>query len=199
MKYEIVDIDRLVPLEKVFPTHLKNLEKMINNSGYMMKALIVDKNDGIILDGSHRYVYLLKNGFKMAPVHRVDYTDENVRVGSKLLHRFLIEEEICICKRFCRDRALSGNLYPPRTTRHFFTFRKADITLPLRQLKKGEPVDVSEFIANVTTDEEIDHNKKYLEEIKEEFEIIFQYLEEVRETKEYLEGQISKMSKSEKS
>lgn len=193
MKYRIVHIEQLLPLERVFPTHLKNLERMINESGYMMRALIVDENDGIILDGSHRYVYLLKNGFKTAPVHLVDYADENVRVGSKLLHRFLIEGEVGISKQLCRDRALTGNLFPPRTTRHFFTFRKEDITLPLKQLVKGDRVDVSKFIHDVTVQEEVDHNRKFIEEINEEFEIIWQYLEEARDTREYLEDQVSKM------
>ena len=68
MKYEIVPISRLRPLEKVFPEHLKNLETMINNDGFLLKAIIIDKKTGIVLDGSHRYVYLLKNGYKEAPV-----------------------------------------------------------------------------------------------------------------------------------
>lgn len=198
MRYEIVDIHRLIPLEKVFPTHLKNLEEMINKSGYMMKAIIADEKDGIVLDGSHRYVYLLKNGFKTAPVYWVDYSDENIRVGTKLLHKFLIEEEVGISKQSCCERALNGDLLPPRTTRHFFAFRKADITLPLSQLKKGKPIGVSNLIANVDVNEEIDHNKKYIEEINEEYEAIIQYLSEVSQTKKYLEDQVFRMSESKK-
>lgn len=195
MMYEIVPINRLIPLEQVFPTHLKNLEDMIDKNGFMMKAIIADEKDGTILDGSHRYVYLLKKGFKTAPVYWVNYDDENIRVGSKLLHKFLIEEKenINISKKICRERALSGNLFPPRTTRHFFPFRKADITLPLKQLKKGKPVDVLHLIADVDINEEIKSNKDYIKEINEEYEAIIQYLSEVSQTKKYLEYQVLKM------
>ena len=196
MKYEIVPIDKLVPLEKVFPTHLKNLEKMINEDGFVLKAIIADKKTGAILDGSHRYVYFLKNGYKKVPVHWVDYGGESVRVGTHLSHRFLIKGDPGISKKECRERALSGDLFPPRTTRHFFTFRKTDISLPLDQLAKGKPVDVSNFISDVDVSIEIEHNKKYINEINEEIEIIVQYLEEVSQTKRYLTDQIEYMDKT---
>lgn len=193
MKYEIVSINKLLPLEKVFPTHLKNLEKMIDDDGFMLKALIIDKKTGTILDGSHRYIYLLKRGFKEAPVFIIDYDNEDVRVGTHLNHRFFIDGDSGISKKECRDRALSGNIFPPRTTRHFFTFRKDDISLPLSQLKRGEPVDVGHLIADVDVSEEIIHNKIYINEINEEVETIVKYLSEVSQTKQYLLDQIKMM------
>jgi len=198
MKYEIVPIDRLLPLELVFPTHLKNLEEMIDKDGFILKAIIADKNTGTILDGSHRYVYLLKRGFKMVPVHWVDYDSEDVRVGTHLRHRFLIEGGSGISKKECKERALNGNLFSPRTTRHFFPFRKIDIALPLDQLEKGPAVDVSHLIADVDVSEEIYHNEKYIDEINEEVEVIVNYLSEVSQTKKYLMEQIMSMKQSRK-
>lgn len=194
MKYKIVSIDKLIPLEKVFPTHLKNLEVMIDNDGFLLKAIIADKKTGTIMDGSHRYVYLLKNGYKEAPVYWIDYDNENVRVGTKLAHRFFIDGDSDISKEECRQRALKGNLFLPRTTRHFFTFRKVDISLPLDQLKKGSPVDVTHLIHNVDISEEIEYNKEYINEINSEVEIVIQYLEEVLQTKKYLLKQIYHMN-----
>ena len=194
MKYKIVPIEKLIPLERVFPIHLKNLEEMIDKDGFILKAIIADKTDGIILDGSHRYVYLKKKGFKEVPVYLIDYDSEDVRVGTHLSHRFLIDDDSSdISKSECRQRALSGNLFPPRTTRHFFTFRKADISLPLYRLKSGEPSDVSDLIYDVDISAEIEHNKKYISEINEEISIIIQYLEEVSNTKRYLSKQIELM------
>jgi nicotinamide mononucleotide adenylyltransferase len=193
MKYEIVPIEKLKPLELVFPMHLKNLEDMINSDGFVLKPILADEKTGTILDGSHRYVYFLKNGYKEIPVVWVNYDDENVRVGRLLSHRFLIENDPGISKKECRSRALSGNLFPPRTTRHFFTFRKTDISLPLNSLKKDKPEDVSDLIADVDISEEINHNKKYIEEINNEIELILQYLEEVSQTKRYLQKQIETM------
>jgi len=194
MKHEIISIDKLLPLELVFPTHLKNLEDMIDNDGFMLKAIIIDRKTGTVLDGSHRYVYLKKRGYKEAPVYLVDYNDENIRVGTVLSHRFMIDGDCDINKEDCLNHALTGDLFPPRTTRHFFTFRKSDIYMPLDKLKKGDPADVSHLIANVDMSEEIEHNKKYISEINSEVEIVIQYLEEVIQTKKYLLKQIEHMN-----
>jgi len=193
MKYEIVPIEKLRPLEKVFPTHFKNLENMINSDGFILKAIIADKKTGTILDGSHRYVYFLKYGYKEVPVYFTDYSSDDTRVGTLLEHRFLIKGSTGISKRACLARAESGDLFSPRTTRHFFTFRKFDISLPLSQLKKGGCRDVSNLIADVSIFEEIEYNKKYISEIESETNIIIKYLSEVSETKEYLEKQVEKM------
>jgi len=198
MKYEIVPINKLLPLEKVFPTHLKNLEEMIDNDGFILKAIIADKKYGVILDGSHRYVYFLKNGYKTVPVYWIDYESDDVRVGTHLRHRFLIDDSTGISKKECIQRALSNNLFLPRTTRHFFTFRKVDISLPLDQLEKGDPIDVSDLVYDVNISDEIAHNEKYIKEIDEEVEVIVQYLSEVSQTKEYLLKQIEFMNKSRK-
>ena len=190
MRYSIVSINKLLPLELVFPTHLKNLERMIDDDEFVLKAIIADKNTGTILDGSHRYAYFLKKGYKTVPVFWVDYNDENIRVGTRLGHRFLIDGRISISKNECVNRALSGKLFQPRTTRHFFPFRKTDITLPLEHLELGELRSVNHLIANVGVSEEIVHNEKYVEEIREEVDIIINYLSEVSQTKEYLTEQI---------
>jgi len=196
MKYEIVSIGKLIPLELVFSTHLKNLEAMIDNDGFMLKAIIADKNTGIVLDGSHRYVYLLKRGFKEAPVHWVDYADENIRVGTQLSHRFFIEDSVGISKAVCKGYALAGPLLPPRTTRHFFPFRKIDIALPLDHLKRGKSADVSHLISDADIIEEITHNEQYINEINDEVEIIINYLSEVSQTKSYLTKQVDLMKRS---
>jgi len=190
----IVSIDKLKPLELVFPYHLKNLNKMIIKSGIIKTPIIADKKTGVVLDGSHRYVLLLKSGYLMVPVKFVDYDDENIRVGSRLIHRYLVDGPINISKAEVIERGMSGNLFPPRTTRHFFPFRKNEfINLELDVLKKGDPVDVSEYIAEVDIEYEINHNRKYLDEIEYEFDELIRYMEEIRQTKEYLKEQIKLM------
>lgn len=190
----IVPISILKPLELVFPYHLKNLSKMIMKSGIVETPIIADKKHGIVLDGSHRYIFFLKNGFKTVPVHFVDYEDENIRVGSRLIHRYLIEGDINISKEEVVRRGLTGDLFTPRTTRHFFPFRKNErMDVPLEDLESGEPVDVSKYIANTDIQDEINHNKKYLKEIENEFDELIRYMEEVRQTKQYLKKQIELM------
>ena len=59
----ITPINSLKPLEKVFLYHLKNLSKMILKEGIVHTPIIADKKHGIVLDGSHRYIFFLMNGF----------------------------------------------------------------------------------------------------------------------------------------
>jgi len=199
MQYEIVPIGRLKPLEMVFPNHLKNLRNMILKDGIVKLPLLADKKTGIVLDGSHRYVFFLMEGYKTVPVRFVDYSSEDIRVGTHLMHRHIIYGPTNISKTEVKERGLSGNLYPPRTTRHFFPFRKTDsIDLPLSELKKEKPVDVTKFIADVKLEDEIIHNEHFIEEIEAEIDEIIRYLDEVRQTKHYLKKQIDEMQKKRK-
>jgi len=188
---EIINIRKLRPLEKVFPRHLKNLAKLIEKDNIIKCPIIADKKTGIILDGSHRYAFFLSKGYKEVPVKFVDYNDENIRVGTHLMHRFLIRGSTNISKEEVIKRGLTGDLFSPRTTRHFFPFRKTDfIDLPLKKLEKGKPVDIKYLIAKVSAEEELRHDKGYLMELEEEIDEIIKYLEEIRQTKEYLKLQV---------
>ena len=191
--FEIVPLSRLKPLELVFPTHLRNLTNMILKDKIIKSPILADSKTGIVLDGSHRYIFFLGHGYKNCPVKFVDYDDENIRVGTILTHRHFIEGSTNISKKEVRRRGLTGNLYTPRTTRHFFPFRKPTISVPLSDLKKGKEKDVSKYIAKVSLQEEIEHNKKYIHEIELEFDEIIRYLEEQRNVKKYLEEQIKEM------
>jgi hypothetical protein len=169
---------------------------MIITDGFVRCPVIADKDTGIVLDGSHRYIFFLGEGYVEIPVKFVNYSDENIRVGTHLVHRYLCEEECGISKKEVVERGLSGNLFPPRTTRHFFPFRKLyPIDLPLEYLKKVERVDVRKYIADVSLDYEITHNLRYLDEIETEIDEIIIYLDEVRHTREYLKKQVKEMEK----
>jgi hypothetical protein len=193
----IEPLDRLKPLEMVFPNHLKILSNIIMNSGVIESPLIADEKTGIILDGSHRYIFFRKYGYKEAVVKFINYYDENIRVGTHLMHRHIIDGSTNISKKEVIKRGLSGDLFPPRTTRHFFPFRKNTFAnVSLNSLKKGKERNVSEYIADVSINEEISHNKKYIEEIDFEIDEIIRYLDEARLTKVYLRRQIETMNKS---
>lgn len=197
MKYEIVPIERLKPLERVFPHHLENLNHLILREGIVKAPILADRNTGIVLDGSHRYIFFLMHGYKTVPVHFIDYNDENIRVGTHLVHRHLINEPTQISKSEVVQRGLSGNLFPARTTRHFFPFRKMDnINVPLSNLEKGSPVDVSRHIEKVTAEHEIEHNQGFIKEVEQEVDEVINYLYEAQQVKEYLKYQIEEMKKS---
>ena len=90
---------------------------------------------------------------------------------SKYPKRKLLEEESKV------NYSLQG---PPDI---FSLLENERINLSLDSLKKGENIDVKNFIANTTFQDEIDHNKKYLSEIENEFDELIRYMEEIRQTK----------------
>ncbi len=156
--FEICDITRLKPLEFVFRDHLLNLESIITDT--INKPIIADINSGKILDGSHRYVFLYKEGYRSAPVLWVDYQDESISTGISMTKNEIVSIE---------------RLLPPRTTRHKFPFLKEDIPTNLSELNKGESRVADHLISNDDIDFQISHNIKYLKELEESREyILFQ-------------------------
>lgn len=194
MKFQLIAIEKLRPLEKVFPNHLRNIRQLILQDGEVHKALIADRTTGTILDGSHRYAFLLEEGYKLAPVHWVDYQDENIRVGEKLTHRFFTDGSSYVNKKECIRRSTSGDLFPPRTTRHFFPFRKTSISVPLTDLQASQPRKIDHLLADVSITEEITHNKNYLIEIDEELRVLSDYIAEMVESRTYLNTQVEMLN-----
>ena len=90
----------------------------------MLKPIIVDNKYNIVLDGSHRYAFLLKYGYKKAPVIKVDYTDETIFVGNSLKHRFLIDKDLELNKSKIIEVALNEKLLPPKNNPTFFLLEK---------------------------------------------------------------------------
>jgi hypothetical protein len=191
--YELICIDKIKPLEMVFKHHHNNLMKMIEYDRGLKKPLIIDDIFSIVLDGSHRYVYLYGKGYKYAPVIKVNYKNESIRVGTHLKHRFEIDGDIGISKEEVIIRGCNGILYPPRTTRHFFPFEKYEMFIPLEDLKKGKPRDISHLMSNSSLEEELQHNEKYIKEIEEELKVINKYINAQMDTKNYLQQQIGMM------
>ena len=122
VQFKLVDTDSLRPIEKINPRHYGEIEADIMKQGTMLMPLIVDKASHAVLDGSHRYAFLVKHGYRFAPVLLCEYDDESIFVGTHLGHRFEHNNSKWISKKHVRATAISGNLYEPRTTRHFFSF-----------------------------------------------------------------------------
>lgn len=198
MKLEFIPTEKLRALEMVFPHHYENLKKMIYKDGYMKYALIVENKYNIVLDGSNRHMFLALEGFKYVPVHYVDYSDHNVRVGSNRVHRMIINNPVTVTKQEVIRRGRTGDLYPPRTTRHFVPFLRPELNIPLERLERRGPIDLSDNIADVGIQDEIKHNEKYIAEIESEVTEIIHYLEESVRTKKYLQEQIIEMKKCQK-
>lgn len=193
VKFEVVDTSWLKPIEKIFPSHLSALETSIKDEQYIRVPLIVDSVTGAVLDGSHRYAFLLKNGYQKAPALLVDYSNESIFVGNELSHRFKYSDSKILHKDNIRARAISCDLLEPRSTRHFFPFRKDEIPTELSSLMKDEPIDIQHLLTSYTTAEQVEANKRYLREVDEELSILKEYEKEQFELRNYLANHIDKM------
>ncbi len=192
-EFKILPMSQIKPLEKVLHTHFKNIEQMILEDEIIKKPLIVDKKYNIVLDGSHRYAFLQKYGYKYAPCLLVDYDDEAIFVGNHLKHRFIKDENFIISKSEIISRALNEQLYNARTTRHFFPFRKVDYDTSLEDLEQGELKDISYLLEDISVEDEILIDKSYIKELDEEMSILREYIKEQKDVKRYLETQINIM------
>ena len=183
---KIILLSKILPLEKVFKKHLDNVSKMILKTNTMNRPLIIDKKYKIVLDGSHRYAFLYNHGYKLAPVIEVDYDNESIFVGNHLHHRFLYDEDKKITKKEVIYRALKNKLYNPRTTRHFFPFRKIDLPTKLNELKKEKGKSIKKLEYGTSLKKEIKFNNKFINEINDELEHIDTYVKEQKDVKKYL-------------
>lgn len=195
-EFKIVKTKDLRPLEKINPNHYFGIEADILSCGVMNKPLIVDRSSMTVLDGSHRYALLLKHGFELAPVIMCDYDNESIFVGNHLGHRFKVDEKKWISKQHVRATAISGNLYEPRTTRHFFPFRKDNHPTELSTLQAAEPRDITHLIASVTKEQELAKNEEYIDELKYELSTLKGYVEEQQKVREWLIRQNEYISKN---
>lgn len=190
---QFIPVSNLKPLEKVLPIHFKNIEKMIFDDGFIRKPLIVDHKFNVVLDGSHRYAFLLKHGFKFAPVIFIDYSDESIFVGNHLKHRYLKDDSFTIKKNVVIEKALHEQLLEARTTRHFFPFRKEDFIVPLERLEQGSEKNIDFLIQDISLEKEIAIDEAYIKELDEEIEILQAYEDEQRGVKKYLINQLKMM------
>jgi hypothetical protein len=188
-KSVLIPIDSLKPHEKGSPLYLELLKQEILKDDILKYPIIVDEKTHVILDGMHRWLALKSLGYSLIPVILVNaIRNTEIRIGKRRVHRYASnpEEEISIEKVI--SAGLSGNLMNPRSTRHFFPFPKPkQINQSLASLMRGEPQDVSLYLANLTKNECRLAIREWLDEITEELNFLDKRKEEVeKERAEFL-------------
>lgn len=97
--------------EQIEAERLREILREIQREGRLREPILVDKHSGVILDGHHRFHAYQVLGFQTIPCLLIDYQSDLVEVRSR-------RPEIYVSKAEVIRRALSGELYPPKTTRH---------------------------------------------------------------------------------
>jgi hypothetical protein len=188
-KIVLVPIEELKPHEKGSPLYLELLKQEILKDGALKYPIIADEKTRVILDGMHRWLALKGLGYTFIPVMLVDaFQNPKVRVGTRRIHRYVSDSDENMTVEKVISAGLSGRLMKPRSTRHFFSFSKfQQINYPLQLLRKGNPQNVSQYLAKMTEEECKLAIKDWLEELTEELDFLAKRKEEVeREMEDFL-------------
>ena len=116
--------------EEVIPDNLETRTSKLLSKGFY-KPIIVDRGSMVILDGHHKWTAAKSLGLARVPVIMVDYlVDEGV-----LVDVWPDCGKESITKTEVLEMGLSGDVFPPKTSRHTLPFKIPSIRIPLSELK----------------------------------------------------------------
>ena len=126
---EILDIGSLMGHEEVIPSNLESRTAKLLERGFY-KPIIADRSSLVILDGHHKWTAARVLGLARVPVLLVDYlVDGGVEVDV-----WPDCGKASITKQEVLDMGISGDLFPPKTSRHSLPFKIPSIGIPLSDL-----------------------------------------------------------------
>ena len=123
-------VEVLKPHEQVIQKKVDQLERMTIRWDAYTKPLLVDGATGTILDGHHRFEIARRLDLQCLPCVVVDYLDDD----SITLFLWPNSDREGITKDDVIQAGLSGNLMPPKTSRHLLSDDLPPISVPLSRL-----------------------------------------------------------------
>jgi len=129
VRFALVPIRDLKTHEEAEPDRVRRVMRQIKSTRMVKKAIIVDSDSMVVLDGVHRLSALKALGCVRIPAWLVDYSDDDVVVLSK-------DRKSQIPKDVVIQAAVFGPKLPPKSTRHMV--RQKDGTLVHISKLEGE-------------------------------------------------------------
>ena len=123
-------VEVLKPHEQVIQKKVDQLERMTIRWDAYTKPLLVDGATGTILDGHHRFEIARRLDLQCLPCVVVDYLDDD----SITLLLWPNSDRKGITKDDVIQAGLSGDLMPPKTSRHLLSDDLPPISVPLSRL-----------------------------------------------------------------
>jgi len=109
-----IRLTELKPHEETDPHNLERvLAALSHGTSLDDYPIYVDRDSLVILDGHHRYEASIQLGLESVPCVLVDYHSPEIQLEPRRTDLLVTKEEVI-------RRALAGELYPPKTTRHIF-------------------------------------------------------------------------------
>lgn len=125
MKVTLATLASLLPTEHFDPDRLAVVREKILRDGVWTDPLKVERTDLLVMDGHHRLRAAYQIGLYFIPVVLLTYD----QVGL-----FSRRPEFLVTPDKIRTRGKTGNLYPPKTTRHEFGDLVISCAIPLDRL-----------------------------------------------------------------
>ncbi len=132
LRIRLVLVDALRSHEGLDPGLLSQLRTVIEREGAIHEPILVEETHLVILNGHHRYAALRDLGCLRIPAYVVDYFDP--RIELRLWPGAIVEK---VTKEEVITRGMSGNLFPPKTTRHVVHFDLPDVAVSLERLRSA--------------------------------------------------------------
>ena len=126
----MIPVEVLKPHEQVIEKKVDQLERMTIRWDAYTKPLLVDGATGTILDGHHRFEIARRLDLQCLPCVVVDYLDDD----SITLLLWPNSGREGITKDDVIQAGLSGDLMPPKTSRHLLSDDLPPISVPLSRL-----------------------------------------------------------------
>tara|TARA_B100000686_G_scaffold270159_1_gene286425 strand:- start:549 stop:959 length:411 start_codon:yes stop_codon:yes gene_type:complete len=127
---EMVERGSLRGHEEVIPSNLeKRISKLLNKGFY--KPIIVDAASLVILDGHHKWTAAGLLDLDRVPVIMVEYIEDD----TVLVDVWPDCEKKSITKDEVLEMGISDGVFPPKTSRHSFSFSVPSIQIPLEELR----------------------------------------------------------------
>ena len=123
-------VEVLKPHEQVIQKKVDQLERMTIRWDAYTKPLLVDGATGTILDGHHRFEIAKRLDLQCLPCVVVDYLYDD----SITLLLWPSSDREGITKDDVIQAGLSGDLMPPKTSRHLLSDDLPPISVPLSRL-----------------------------------------------------------------
>lgn len=116
--------------EEYVEARVVELVERFRRTGHVDYAVVADRASGTVIDGHHRLEALRRLGASLVPAVLVDYHDAAIGIRTWREHEPVPSKDEVI------RRALLGQLFPPKTTRHDFVRILEPADVPLAELRE---------------------------------------------------------------
>jgi len=129
VRFALVDLSQLHGHEQIRATLLEELTEQIKRDGYLKRPILVADRHFVVLDGHHRLEAVRLLGCNRIPAYLVDYKSDIVNLGTwpEAIVSTVTKDEVI-------RRGLTGDRFPPKTTRHTVTIPLEDRPTDLEDL-----------------------------------------------------------------